>query len=267
MTWKAVITAGALAVYALAGCSHKPEILPAIYRPQLQEEKKCTPIGPNINLEAILQKKGLDQGAYLFENALDEAVKNNRCMESLDNPKIPKYLLAEQDWTVELDKETHKGFVYQQGHALMELDIATGGYNKDHRTGKVKFWPTPSGTYYINRIVMDPFYYHPGWSGHAGRVDKPGKKNPYGTVMMELCNVKGVSNYNFFPPGHIGINFHSTGNWKGPGNRSHGCIRGYPPSMEELAPAIIYNFTDGKFEKNGRGTIYILNKPITVHIH
>lgn len=139
---------------------------------------------------------------------------------------------------------------------LFETNVALGTKKK----------PTPSGTFYLRRIVENPFWYPPSWSKQK-KPSKPGKNNPYGVWMSELSKINAPGDYDFSVSGDTQIRLHSTNAPESIGTySSHGCIRLHPNVAEELFPYLLEHISHLPPKKNSRGTIYPLKKTIPITI-
>ncbi len=171
--------------------------------------------------------------------------------------------------SIDVDKKTRKWGLYQNFNGenilLLETKTTVGGYLMDYSTGSKKQFTTPSGNFYLKRIVKEPFYYYPTWSKEYYRnkkMQKPGKKNDYGLVMAEICSGTKPSGYDFNPSGDIGVSVHATPHSL---NSSHSCNR----LEQELAENYIFPFIE-RFtphyepKKTARGTVVPFEKDYLV---
>ncbi|MDD5133447.1 MAG: L,D-transpeptidase [Candidatus Nanoarchaeia archaeon] len=244
----------------------------------------------DINLRNFLRDKITEQNnSYLFGKCLDDAVSNfiirfnklysqirNSCYEPLQDGNLdyalvmPKsFLEDEMDISIEIDKKDLLLKVYQnfnsQNLLLLEKPVALGKGKTIVKDKEMNF-NTPSGTFYIKRIVTYPWWYPPEWSDAKGPI-KPGKNNPYGIWMAETCSNLEIEGYEINLKGDDGIRIHSTNMPLSIGKyASHGCIRVHPDVAEELFPAILYYIYHKEPKTNSRGTIYPLEKVIEVRI-
>jgi len=207
------------------------------------------------------------QNVYLFGHCLDDMVRmadisrNNKI-----RLKIPEYFFKDMDWRLVANLDEASLTIYNNGRQIMKTEINSGGWNYDNRTKSVRWFKTKVGTFYISRIVMNPFYYDGFFSRTPKKKHLPGRKNPYGIFMIDPSLEPVKPSYAFKSEKHAGFNIHSTNNWNGPGRDSHSCVRVNPPDMEELGRAIIFYYGEEVPEKNGRGTIYKLKKHIPLEV-
>jgi len=211
---------------------------------------------------------GLSQhNVYLFGDYLDEMVDaTSGSSRNIVKLKIPEFFFKEMDWKLVANLDKHILTLYNHDKPIMNSEINCGGWNYDNRIKKYKMFKTPTGTFYISRIVMYPFYYNGFFSRTPKKMFRPGKKNPYGIVMMDPSLEPVTPTYDFKPEKHAGFNIHSTNAWKGPGNDSHSCVRVNPPKMEEFGLATLFYYALKDYVKNGRGKIYKLKKAIPISI-
>ncbi len=186
--------------------------------------------------------------------------------------RIPdNFQVKEMEFWISIDKNKKKLCLHQnyklEDLILLESSVAVGGKHKDYSTERQRLFPTPSGTYYIKRIIYRPWWYPPKWS-YFKHPSKPGRDNPYGLWMCELCTNNFPAAYEFFPEGDTKIRIHSTNNpgsiYKG---SSHGCIRIPPLKAEEFFRAILFYTPHLSPKTNKRGTIYPLKKSIPVYVY
>jgi hypothetical protein len=214
-------------------------------------------------------------GKYLNSLADDASNAQGECTGSSDLENmvctIPENFLVDEMHLYGLVNKKDLMFsLYQSYHGdqllLLTTPIAIGGRTKDHSTEKLRDFSTPSGTFYIKRIVREPWWFPPKWAEEKRPV-KPGKNNPYGLWMAELAVNDTPADYRFSVPGDSSTRLHSTNKPKSIGTRSsHGCIRIHPTVAEELFPALLHYTNHKEPITNSRGTIYPLTRAIRVEI-
>ncbi|MFH1649531.1 MAG: L,D-transpeptidase [Candidatus Woesearchaeota archaeon] len=180
---------------------------------------------------------------YFFADSL-----NVRMIASKSNKSLSVY--ANQEGTDEL---------------IFNTRIAIGGWHQVNGEGEEVFFGTPSGTYYIKRIVQDPTWYPPKeWNSSTGRVP-PGPDNPLGAWMAELCKDNCPSAYESDPcktPSRIRLHARTLPKkylslvW------THGCVAIGKEEAEELFPALLRYLPHQEPKTTDRGTIYPLNRQI-----
>ena len=136
--------------------------------------------------------------------------------------------------------------------------------------GGGKGFGTPTGDFYVKRIVYAPAYGHPEWSKSAGKIDPPGFGNPYGIVMAELwktknpfCTAKNkkCDGYNWHYNGATGIRFHTSNKdsnvrrKSGSVPNSHGCNRLMTRDGKRIFTVLYYTVPHAECKKVGRGTV------------
>jgi hypothetical protein len=215
----------------------------------------------------IISYAQINYEVALFGKALDDLAKR---VESED-PDYDTYIPEKF-----FDKDMHVNFIvnkrsktirmYDKDSLLLETKVALGGSCKDYSTGTVKNFGTPKGTFYIKRIVYEPWWYPPKWAKEK-HAEKPGRKNPYGLWMAELCRTDDPINYDFSIPGDSQVRIHATNKPKSIGTyASHGCIRLHPDVADELFPALLRYTPHKDPKKNSRGLVYPLDKTIKIVI-
>ena len=251
-----------------------------------------------LQLRKIIQQKALQEiNAYLFGNYLDtlentlsqeldqcisngektlnqdksieQTLKDQICNLKFNVPE--NFLVEKMDFQGEVDKNDLKFRLYQnfQGRdiLLLETPVAIGGVLKDYSTGKHRLFPTPSGTFYLERVIFEPWYYPKEWAKEK-KVQRPGIKNAYGLWMAEFYKKDLPVDYAFSYPHDADFRIHSTNDPKKVGTRSsHGCIRLHPDIAAEMFPAILHYTKHKEPKKNGRGTVYPLEKSIKIKIY
>ncbi|MFA5175903.1 MAG: L,D-transpeptidase [Candidatus Nanoarchaeia archaeon] len=236
----------------------------------------------DINLRDFLREKITENNnSYLFGKYMDDIVSEfkihfnglysqikSSCYEPLQSWNlnyslvIPNnFLVDEMGLSIEIDKKKSLLKVYQRFNSknilLLEKPVGLG-------MGKTKErdFSTPSGIFYIKRLVKNPWWYPPEWASAKGPIG-PGKNNPFGIWMAELYSNPNLIGYEFRLAGDDGIRLHSTNKPLGP---SHGCVRGIPDVIEELYPAFLHYILHKEPKTTSRGTIYPLEKVIEVKI-
>jgi lipoprotein-anchoring transpeptidase ErfK/SrfK len=210
-------------------------------------------------------------GSYLdnleseFKDKIKEVNLNNP--NSLDKTYsleaiLPNnFLVGEMELNLEINKKERMLYVYQNFNSEKKLLLKTGT-----ALGKPGF-STPAGTFFIKRIVLDPWWYPPQTWAKGKSAEKPGKNNAYGLYMAELCKNDMPAKYEFSPSGDAGIRIHSTNHPLSIGSySSHGCVRVHPDAAEELFPFLLRYSPHLDGIKNGRGIVHPLEKPIKVEI-
>lgn len=215
-------------------------------------------------------KEGADKesGCFLFGNYLDELEK--RAKQNIRNGSYnfefkisDNFFVSEMDFLIEIIKNKFEVNIYQNFNSekvlLMKRKVCLG------RNKKGRF-STPTGKYFLKRIIENPWWYPPKWADQKD-PSKPGKNNPYGLWMSELSRDNSSGNYNWGVKRDSGIRIHSTNNSRSIGRASsHGCIRLHPEVAKELFPAILHYSKHKKPKTNSRGTIYPLQKAIPLVI-
>lgn len=136
--------------------------------------------------------------------------------------------------------------------------------------GGGKGFITPTGEFFVKRIVYAPTYGHPDWSKRAGQIDQPGFGNPYGVVMAELWKTKNpmctsktkkCDGYGWHYNGATGIRFHTSDKdsnvrrKNGSVPNSHGCNRLMTRDGKRIFTVLYYNVPHAECKKVGRGTV------------
>jgi lipoprotein-anchoring transpeptidase ErfK/SrfK len=169
---------------------------------------------------------------------------------------------------IEVNKATRRLGLFHglEDVLLLYTPVAIGGNAKDHSTGEIRNFGTPSGKYYIKRIVQNPWWYPPSWAEETKPL-KPGTDNHYGLWMAELCRDKRAANHGFSVSGDSKIRLHSTNEPASIGqDQTHGCVRLHPDIAEELFRFILCHYRLDEGKKNARGIVYPLREPILIEI-
>jgi len=161
---------------------------------------------------------------------------------------------------ITVDKKSLKFRLFQKyserDELLLETSVALG--KPGHST--------PTGEFYIRRVVENPFWY-PTKSSKAKVPSKPGKNNPYGLWMSEFFRQNKPGDYSFPAEGDTLIRIHSTNSPLSIGKyASNGCTRLSPSFAEEFFPALLHFIPHKEPKKNARGIIYPLEKTIPVFV-
>ena len=219
---------------------------------------------------------------YAFGRGLDQMVGRAEKQYDLVYPefnlpqwwvalKIPKYFTRfDIDFKMRVSKKKLKLFVYHkndpQDVLLLETSVALGGSGYDHAQGRRRGFGTPSGKFYLKRVINYPYWFPPGWAKQTS-PSKPGRRNPYGIWMSELSRDDQPGSYSFAVAKDTNVRIHSTNRPDSIGKyASHGCIRVHPDVADELFPALLRYISHQKGKKNNRGTIYPLNRTVPVKI-
>jgi len=230
------------------------------------------------NLRTLAREKIHEQyGEYVFGKYLDTVTNQIKDNYSAKIAKDTSMIKKLNSYSIEIPKFFHKEnldfyfiaskkdltlkmYSKSEDKLMLETKIAVGrGINGDR-------FDTPKGTFYLKRVIQNPWYYPPKW---AEKIipEKPGPYNSYGLWMGELCKDSTIANYEFSPNTDTGFRIHSTNNPKSIGSKtSHGCIRIHPNAALEIFNALL-DYTPHKIaKKNSRGTISPLDKPIKITI-
>lgn len=198
----------------------------------------------------ILEEKinSMESNLLVKESSLDYRIK-----QSLNAEESPNFYIA-------VDKKNLILHLFQKSKGydtlLLQTPVALG------RQGH----STPSGNFYLRRVVENPFWY-PTKSSKSKVPSKPGKNNPYGLWMSELLRQNEPGNYDFPISGDTTIRIHSTNAPSSIGKyASNGCIRLPPFVAEELFPIFLRYIPHKEPKKNARGIIYPLEKTIPVFV-
>ncbi len=212
-------------------------------------------------------------GCFIFGNFLDELEKN-AAIDYYSGKKefdfvVPKnFLVKEMDLEIEIYMAQIPFMkVYQDFESekilVLETKVALGRGSKND--GNKRF-STPSGNFFLQRVIHEPWWYPPGWA-HEKHPSKPGKDNPYGVWMSELSRTEKQGNYNFYVEGDSKVRIHATNKPDSIGTyASHGCIRLHPDVAEEFFPALLHYYHHENSQTNKRGTVYPLYKSIPLTI-
>jgi hypothetical protein len=153
---------------------------------------------------------------------------------------------------------------------LTAFPTTKGGAHYDATSGEARGFGTPSGQFFVKRIVYAPAYTHPDWSRIAGHTEPPGFGNSYGIVMAELwttpnpfCKAGGkvCNGYQWNYPGGTGIRFHTSNKdtnvrrADGRAGASHGCNRLLTRDGKRIFTLLYYNIPHAPCKKNTRGTV------------
>ena len=176
--------------------------------------------------------------------------------------KIKKNMIENEiaSFYIDINKKNLKLNLFQKVKGedifLLESSVGLG----------MKGFSTPTGNFYIRRIVNLPIWYPPKWA-NMKTIPKPGKDNPYGLWMSELSTENERGDNNFSVSGDSKIRIHSTNEpSRTNGYFSHGCIRLHPDIADEFFSALLKYTPRGEEKRNARGIIYPLEKTIPVII-
>ncbi|MDD5650389.1 MAG: L,D-transpeptidase [Candidatus Nanoarchaeia archaeon] len=210
---------------------------------------------------------------YLFGTLLDNITNNialelneslplKECIFTIDIPE--NYLVDSMDLSLEVNKTNFNLKLFQKYNnnniLLLESGVAIG--RGEYSGGKFK---TPEGDFFLQRIILDPWWYPPEWAGTT-IPEKPGINNPYGLYMAEICSVDSLSGYEFSPRGDTGTRLHGTNKPRSIGTAaSHGCIR--VGEVEELFKGMFNYVRTREGKTTGRGNIHPLEKVIPIKIY
>jgi len=192
----------------------------------------------------------------VVDSSLEESYKTNSLIPLINSNLNPA---ENPEFYIGINKARLKLRIFQKQEErtfLLETPVTLGR----------KGWETPSGTFYLNRIINYPRWFPPKWA-KTKIIPKPGKDNPYGLWMSELFTVDKKGEYAPWSSGDSMIRIHSTDEPSSIGKYvSHGCIRLHPSIAEELFPAMLYYLSHGKGKKTAKGIIYPLEKTIPIKI-
>jgi len=223
----------------------------------------------NKNIREKLKNTAMENfSCYLFGNFLNNVESKLKNYSKNDNIKnfrfkIPdNFMVNNMDMSIKINKKNLQMFLYQNYDSkkilLLDAPVALGM--------KGKRFSTPSGKFFLKRVIKNPVWFPPLWSRITKPV-KPGKRNPFGLWMSELSHNNKSESYDWGISGDSSIRIHSTNNPKSIGSySSHGCIRIHPDVAEEFFKAILYYSSHKNGKKNGRGIIYPLENPIPITI-
>ncbi|MEW5725189.1 MAG: L,D-transpeptidase [Thermodesulfobacteriota bacterium] len=172
----------------------------------------------------------------------------------------PNFVVAEMELRINVSRQDRRLTVYQDfgGEEVLLLDVSVA-------LGQVG-WTTPTGNFWLKRIVKNPYWYPPHWAKQT-RPSQPGSNNPYGLWMSELSRDQSPGDHGFAVTRDTGIRVHSTNR---PGSigryASHGCIRIHPQVANELFPALLHYLPHETGKSNGRGIVHPLFEPIPLVI-
>lgn len=216
----------------------------------------------------VLEEKASSQAEECFVEKEDG--KEKTCEIYFEVPE--NFLVKEMNLSFEVNKKEKKIQLFQEYKnekiLLLEEKLELGGMAMDYSYGKLKNFPTPSGRYFINRIVENPTWYPPKKWAKNKRPVKAGKDNPLGQWIAELFKKNTPGDYNFPSENDSYIRIHSSKNLDnlfGTQN-SHGCIRLKRDVVNELFPAILHYTPHKEPQTNPRGKIYPLEKVIEVDV-
>ena len=229
-------------------------------------------IDDTLNLKnAYLFGKTLDTIESKIKEQIDICKSNNKQVCETEYIIPENFLVKEMDIEIKIDKKEISAKVYQKYNGeeilLAYFPVAIGGKNKDYKLKKIRDFETPSGEFYLQRVVKNPFYYPPLWDKNTKKV-YPGKNNPYGLFMSELASKDEKGDYLFKPKSDFdGVRIHSTNRPNSMGKKaSHGCVRVHPDMAEELFPFLLHYTPHLEMKKNIRGEIIPFEKNIKVII-
>lgn len=127
---------------------------------------------------------------------------------------------------------------------ILETPMALGGKQTDHSSGEEKDFPTPSGIFYLRRVIVMPLWNPPSWAEETkdDPSTKPGPLNAYGMYMAEYYRGIVQVGYGFSYGGDAGVRIHSTNSpnsirW---GGASHGCTRMHPIRANRFFPFLLH---------------------------
>jgi hypothetical protein len=191
---------------------------------------------------------------------LNEYIPTQECSFTIDIPE--NYLVDSMDLFIEVNKSKFNLKLFQnyknKNILLLESGVAIG---RGENGGRFK---TPEGNFYLQRIILDPWWYPPAWAD-TDKPSKPGIDNPYGLYMSEICTINVPGNYEFFPSGDTGTRIHYSNKPIIKGKITHGCCR--VKEMEELAKGILNNTQTLEGKITPRGTIHPFLKTIPITIY
>lgn len=153
---------------------------------------------------------------------------------------------------------------------LASFPTTKGGVNFDAISKTARGFPTPSGDFWVKRLVYAPSYIHPDWSKSAKQQDAPGFGNPYGIVMAELWKTSNplckqdqaqCDGYGWHYAGGTGIRFHTSNrdsnvrNSAGQPRPSHGCNRLFTKDGKRIFTLLYYKVPHAECKAVTRGTV------------
>ena len=191
--------------------------------------------------------------------AIDEQASFDVCLP------IPKYLSEKvPQYKFIMDKSDLQLYMYQM---YGEEEILLGSFATTRGGGG---FGTPTGDFWVKRIVFAPSYAHPNWSGRAGQSDPPGFGNPFGIIMAELwrsknplCTdkTKNCDGYKWAYSGATGIRFHTSSKdtnvrrKNGSAPSSHGCNRLFTKDGKRIFTLLYHTVPHAPCKKVARGTV------------
>lgn len=152
--------------------------------------------------------KGIGQSslaAAAIALALTTQVVQGSAQATAKNTEQQVQTATQSARTIVVSLQDHKLALIENGQVKKVYPVAVGKPST----------PSPTGTFTIERRVMNPTY------SHDGRVVPPGPNNPVGTRWMGL-SIRGYGIHGTNEPKSIGK------------AASHGCIRMAKPDIEEL---------------------------------
>lgn len=188
---------------------------------------------------------------------------------------IPAYALDKRPvYKFKMNKKELILYMYQnffdQDVLLSTFKTTKGGAHYNAKAGKATGFSTPSGNFFVKRIVYAPSYIHPAWSKSSGHMEAPGFGNSYGIVMAELWKTdaplciaesKKCNGYAWDYFGGTGIRFHTSNkdsnvrNSKGQPLTSHGCNRLFTKDGKRIFTLLYNNVPHAECKKVQRGTV------------
>jgi hypothetical protein len=245
------------------------------------DEERAKPVRIAVGREADLRRflRGEIQdafpeirvfGSYLDDlvASIDRLVRHARETEALPfQVAVPRYFFEDSlNLRMEVSVERKLLRIYADSLLVAEEKVALGDYWMDEKERERDF-TTREGTYFINRVVREPWWYPPTWADRDRPV-APGPDNPLGAWMAELCKDSTRAGYGFTASRRAtGMRLHGThvelNDQLFP---THGCVRISQRTQDELCAAILRYSPHDSARVTSRGEIIPLRRPIRIDI-
>jgi hypothetical protein len=180
---------------------------------------------------------------------------------------VPHYFFADSlNLRMRVSSQEKMLRVYADSLLVVEEKVGLGDFWMDDAERERDF-TTRGGTYFINRIVRDPWWYPPRWAERDQPVP-PGPENPLGPWMAELCKDSTRAGYSFLASKRVtAMRLHGSNTAVNDALvPTHGCVRIRYATQEELCSALLRYCPHDSARVTQRGEIIPLRRPIRIDI-